>query len=354
MLYAQPRAWRNRERRIVSFMEIVILLGALIVILLGAEVFTNALEHLGERLGISEGVTGSIFAAVGTALPETMVPIFAILSGTGSIEVRHEVGIGAILGAPLMLSTLSLFLMGVFAANRRGWQGTLRPERSGLMRDLVWFNGLFGLGIIATLLPSEWSLARGSVALVLILLYVMYLFVTIQASARLVSQGHGTEADHPLYITRIGLPDTMGVVIGQLAMGFVLIMFGAKGFVYGIEQVAKWIGLSALSLSLLIIPVATELPEKVNSILWIRRGRDTLAFGNITGAMVFQGSLLPALGILLTPWLPQQEVLIGMAMTMLAATYLTVMVHWRRLKVYHLIVNGLCYLGFCLSIVWSA
>jgi len=40
----------------------------------------------------------------------------------------------------------------------------------------------------------------------------------------------------------------------------------------------------------------------VNSFLWLRRGKDTLAFANITGAMVFQGTLLPALGILLTPW----------------------------------------------------
>ncbi|MDR4483297.1 MAG: hypothetical protein R3B95_08745 [Nitrospirales bacterium] len=82
-------------------------------------------------------------------------------------------------------------------------------------------------------------------------------------------------------------------------------------------------GVSALTLSLLIIPIATELPEKVNSIIWIRRNRDTLAVGNITGAMVFQGSLLPALGIMLTAWVPQREILMGMAMTLVAASYLT-------------------------------
>jgi cation:H+ antiporter len=54
----------------------------LVVILVAAELFTNALEHLGERLKISEGVTGSLFAAVGTALPETLVPLLAIAGGT--------------------------------------------------------------------------------------------------------------------------------------------------------------------------------------------------------------------------------------------------------------------------------
>ena len=80
----------------------------LALILVAAEVFTNALEHLGERLRISEGVTGSLFAAVGTAMPESMVPLLALFAGTDSVEVNQEIGVGAILGAPLMLSTLSL------------------------------------------------------------------------------------------------------------------------------------------------------------------------------------------------------------------------------------------------------
>ena len=101
-------------------MELWILLISLIVILVGAETFTNALEHFGERLNISEGVTGSVFAAVGTALPEAMVPVVAVLAASGDLSVRHDVGVGAILGAPLMLSTITFFLMGTFAAQRRG------------------------------------------------------------------------------------------------------------------------------------------------------------------------------------------------------------------------------------------
>lgn len=98
--------------------------------------------------------------------------------------------------------------------------------------------------------------------------------------------------------------------------------------------------------------MATELPEKVNSILWIRRGRDTLAVGNLTGAMMFQGSLLPAVGIMLTAWVPQQEILVGMAMTLVAATYLTWLVRHGTVKPIHLVVNGLCYLGFVLSVIF--
>src|SRR3990167_2548648 len=101
-------------------MTIGILLVALLIILVAAEVFTNALEHLGERLKISEGVTGSVFAAVGTALPETLVPLLAIFAGTENQQLNEEIGVGAILGAPLMLSTLTLFLMAVATIKKRG------------------------------------------------------------------------------------------------------------------------------------------------------------------------------------------------------------------------------------------
>lgn len=327
-------------------MEILILVLSLVAILIGAEAFTNALEHVGERLRISEGVTGSIFAAVGTAMPEAMVPVVAILAGTGSLEVRHEVGVGAILGAPMMLSTLALFLMAAFAAHRRGWQGGLTPEPTGLNRDLAWFLVAFSMGAVAIFIPYDWRLTRGMIALGLVLMYFLYILLTIRASNSLVSSGHGTEADHPLYLSNAFLPTTLPVILVQLGMGFGLIIGGAKGFVYGVEHLSSWLDISALALSLVIIPIATELPEKVNSILWIRRGRDTLAFGNITGAMMFQGSLLPALGIFLTPWEPRAEVLYGVSLTLIASAYLFICLRRGPLHPYHLVVNGLCYIAY--------
>ncbi len=333
-------------------MEMWVLLGALCAIVIGAEAFTNALEHLGERLRISEGVTGSVFAAVGTALPETMVPVVAVLAATGDMSTRHEVGVGAIVGAPLMLSTVTLFLMGMFAAHRRGWRQVLQPEPTGVNRDLNWFLFAWTLAILAVFVPPEWRLVRVSLALALVLIYLVYLLMTIHASRELVNQGHGTVADHPLFLNWVRLPETLATILLQLAVGFVLIVGGARGFVYGVEHFATWLGVSTLALSLLIVPVATELPEKVNSIIWVRRGRDTLAFGNITGALVFQGSLLPALGVLLTPWVPRQEVLCGMGLTIFAAGYLKLCLRSQALRPYHMIVNGLCYLAFGLILAF--
>ncbi|MES2499471.1 MAG: sodium:calcium antiporter [Pseudomonadota bacterium] len=325
------------------------LFAMLIVILIAAEVFTNALEHLGEKLGISEGVTGSLFAAVGTALPETLVPLLAIFSYTSSSvgsNAGHEIGVGAILGAPLMLATLSLALMAISVWKRRGTQGHIRPERTGLVRDLNFFIIAFGFAAVAMYVPHSLPAVRYGIGAIMVMTYFIYVMMTLRASKALVEEGHATEADSDMLLCKIGLPNNMAVIIAQLILGLGLLIFGAKGFINEVEGAAEIIGISALLLSLLIIPIATELPEKVNSILWIRKGKDTLAFGNITGAMVFQGTLLPAIGIMLTPWQPRQEVVWGIVMTLLAAVWLRYLIAKGGIRVWHLLVNGTMYITY--------
>jgi cation:H+ antiporter len=321
----------------------------LIVILIAAEVFTNALEHLGEKLGISEGVTGSLFAAVGTALPETLVPLLAIFSYTSTTagsNAGHEIGVGAILGAPLMLATLSLALMAISVWKRRGTQGHIRPERTGLIRDLNFFIIAFIFAAVAMYVPHDLPTIRYGIGAIMVMTYFIYVMMTLRASKALVEEGHATEADSDMFLCKIGLPNNMAVIIAQLILGLALLIFGAKGFINEVEGAAEIIGISALLLSLLIIPIATELPEKVNSILWIRKGKDTLAFGNITGAMVFQGTLLPAIGIMLTAWQPRQEVVWGIVITLLAAIWLRYLMAKGGIRVWHLLVNGAMYVTY--------
>ncbi|MBC7697792.1 MAG: sodium:calcium antiporter [Bacteroidia bacterium] len=323
----------------------------LIVILIAAEVFTNALEHLGEKLKISEGVTGSLFAAVGTALPETMVPLLALLAGTDNTATNEEIGVGAILGAPLMLATLSISLMAISVWKRRGIQGHLRPERTGLVRDLNFFIIAFGFAAIALYVPHDQPIIRYAISACMVMTYFIYVMMTIRASKALVEDGHATEAGSDMFLCRVGLPNNMIVIVVQLILGIALLIAGAKGFINGVETAAEIIGISALLLSLLIIPVATELPEKVNSILWIRKGKDTLAFGNITGAMVFQGTLLPAIGIMLTPWQARSEVVLGIVMTLLAAIWLRYLMAKGGIKVWHLLVNGVMYVTYLVLVL---
>lgn len=332
-------------------MLVLFMLAMLVVIVIAAEIFVNALEHLGARLHISEGVTGSLFAAVGTAMPETMVPLLAIFAGTENRNVNEEIGVGAILGAPLMLATLAMGLLTLVSLRKRGGNARFSPEPTGFRRDLNFFLGAFSLAAVALFVPHDLPVLRLLIGLSLVLMYFVYILLTLRASSGLVENGHGTEAERPMFITRLGLPAGWATILLQVAIGLGLLVAGAKGFIHGVEATAAWLGISALLLSLVIVPVATELPEKVNSILWIRRGKDTLAFGNLTGAMVFQGTLLPAIGIMLTPWAPRIEVLAGVVITLFGALWLRTLVARGGLKVWHLSVNGGLYVVYlCIAL----
>lgn len=319
------------------------LLLALIVILAAAEFFTNALEHLGQRLQISQGVTGSLFAAVGTALPETVVPLLAIASATPGKTLHEEIGVGAILGAPLMLSTLSIFLMGLFVLRKRGLQGLIRPEPQGFKRDIGFFLVAFIIAALAMFIPHGNSALRTLFSLTLVILYFIYVAMTFRASHGLVNDGEVTQAEYPLLLTRTGCAVNGWSITVQLLLGTGIVIGGAFWFIHGVVEVSAWTGVSVLLMSLIIIPIATELPEKVNSILWIRRGKDTLAVGNITGALVFQGTILPAMGIMLIPWSPREEVLTSVMVTLVAATWLWLASVRKKIPLWWLLPNGLLY-----------
>src|SRR5688500_15549898 len=154
-------------------MDIVVLIVALLIILLGAELFTNGIEWFGRKLELAEGAVGSVLAAVGTALPETMIPIIAILTGGGSSS-SHGIGVGAILGAPFMLSTLAMFVTGVavLIVGRRRPMGDVMPvDTKVLAHDMRYFAIAYGLAIAAAFLPLEPAWPKWVVAAILIGIY---------------------------------------------------------------------------------------------------------------------------------------------------------------------------------------
>lgn len=204
--------------------EIGELMLAMVVIVAGSEFFTNALEHLGQRLSLSEGLVGSVLAAVATALPETAVPIVAVLFGSNTRAVREHIGIGAILGSPLMLVSIAIALMALFAGIERGWFSPLQPEMTGLRRDLRYFLAAFSVAFVTLFIPSHPAGIRALAGLMLVLLYVVYVAGTVRASAGLVKRGHRTIATANLWCTRVGIPHHRFWVMVQLIVGLTLIM----------------------------------------------------------------------------------------------------------------------------------
>src|SRR4249920_263481 len=148
-------------------MELLLLAIAFIVILIGAELFTNGIEWVGRKLDLAEGAVGSVLAAVGTALPETMIPTIAILFTAG--DAGNAIGVGALLGAPFMLATLAMFVTGVAVLFRRrnGGDDVMLVDRTVLVHDLRYFAFCYALAVGVAFLPADLAIARYAAAAVL-------------------------------------------------------------------------------------------------------------------------------------------------------------------------------------------
>jgi cation:H+ antiporter len=279
--------------------EYVLLLVSFAIVLSGALLFTNAVEWIGHRLGLGEGAVGSVLAAVGTATPETLIAIVALL---GASEDSEGVAIGAIVGAPFLLATLAMGLVGLFAYlfRERRAQGTgLDPHAPTLERDLLFFLCLFALaGALGWGAPAA---VRIPVGLLFLASYVVYIRYTVRHSGEVQSE----ESLDPLLFDRRedrrGEP-ALGLCVAQLLVGLGAMVGGAHLFVEELLGIADSLGVDALVLALVLAPLATELPEKVNSFFWVREGKDSLALGNISGAMVFQSTIPVGIGLLFTEW----------------------------------------------------
>jgi cation:H+ antiporter len=324
---------------------------ALVAIILGAAFFTNAIEIMGRRLGLRQGAVGSLLAAVGTALPESMIAIVAILEPVLTGEASEEgalIGVGAILGAPFMLATLAMFVVGVSALVFQGSrdQGRrLRFDAATVGRDLGFFLVFFALaaGVGLVELPLYTKVV---VALVLAFGYGLYVRRT------LFSGEHLEEVPKKLlFMPRRQEPPLFAVVFQTLA-SLGAIIAGAHFFVDAVEHAAAGLGLPAGLIALVLAPLATELPEKFNSIFWIREGKDTLALGNVTGAMIFQSTVPVALGVLFTPWnlAPLDLFAVVLALASGGLFYLSLRL-CGKLRAGRLMLGGLFYLAFVVGAV---
>jgi cation:H+ antiporter len=344
--------------------DLLLLVISFFIILAGAELFTNGIEWFGHKLGLAEGAVGSVLAAVGTALPETTIPIVAIIFGSGAQS--DEVGVGAILGAPFMLATLAMFVTGAAVL----WQARSRPDGDVMVIDAAVLRadvGTFAITYVlaigaAILLPVEPTWPKLIVAALLLLSYARYVKQHFEAdpSVDLVDLAplRFGRLDRVAAVDPTSAP-RLRVVTFQVLVALGLIVLGAVAFVDAVDHVAKAIGVSEVLLALVIAPIATELPEKFNSVIWVRQGKDTLAMGNITGAMVFQSAIPTSVALIFAPatWVAAPGSYIafasaGIAFLSTAAIFLP-MIRRGRLRGRGLLIGGLFYVVY-LAIVVAA
>jgi cation:H+ antiporter len=303
-------------RILLPFMlTVVLFLGSAAAIYFACEFFVNGVEWLGRKLGVGETATGTILAAFGTALPESAVTFVAVAFGRDSAQ--KDIGVGAALGGPLVLATISYAVVG-FALlwnHRRLGRKTLviECESTRLRHDQVWFLSIFIVKMALGLLVFNFKPWLGAVFL---LAYGVYLLRELRG-AQVLSE----DALEPLKLHPKGDPGLLWPLL-QTTLALIVIAVASKVFVGQLEAIGTWAGLSPQLVALLLSPVATELPETMNALIWVRQGKERLALANISGAMMIQATVPTALGLFFTSWVFSRELIVSGLVTLVAVVVL--------------------------------
>jgi cation:H+ antiporter len=307
---------------------------SLVVIVVAAELFTNAVEWAGFRMHLAQGATGSLIAAIGTALPEAVVPVVALLNGGPTAD---SVAMGAVLGAPFLLLTLGVAITGVAVILRRE-RRQLVVDRGQARRDLGVFVAAFSVVAIATVLPLA---ARIPLGIGLLAGYGGYVLATLRGGAP------SEQMPEPLHLVRWGSrpqPQTVFVVL-QLVLATALLIAGSTLFVHSLDETSRSLSINPLIIAVIAVPLATELPETLNSVLWIRSRDDGLAFGNVAGSATFQACILGFIGLTFTSWRPGTSGLATAGVTLATGAFLLVMLRNGTCHGRWLLVAGLPWAG---------
>jgi cation:H+ antiporter len=279
------------------------------------EFFVNGVEWVGRKLGVGETATGTILAAFGTALPESAVTFVAVVFGRSSAQ--KDIGVGAALGGPMVLATLSYAVVGcaMLWSHRRLGRAThdIECDSSKLWRDQAWFLSIFIVKLALGLLVFNYKPWLGAAFL---LAYAVYLMRELRG-AQVLSE----EELEPLKLHPKGDPGLLWPLL-QTSLALIVIAIASRVFVGQLESIGVWAGLSPQLVALLLSPVATELPETMNALIWVHQGKERLALANISGAMMIQATVPTALGLFFTSWVFSRELIVSGVVTMLAVAVL--------------------------------
>ncbi|MFG3144488.1 sodium:calcium antiporter [Streptomyces sp. NPDC048243] len=339
----------------------VLLIVCAVAIYLSCEWFVNAVEWLGERLNVGKMAVGTILAAFGTALPESVVTLVAVT--TGATDEAKDIGVGAAMGGPLALSTIAYGVTGAMLMLKRRREriaagpgatpaGARNEEALGsaadmkrLAKDQKWFLPIFAVKVALGLVAFAFKPVLG---LLFFAAYAVYFWREIRGGDD--DDDEGPDLEPLKFQPKAASPSTWAVA-AQTALTLVVIFFASQLFVKQLDAIGPMLGLSAAVTALLLSPVATELPEIMNAVIWVRQGKTQLALANISGAMMIQATVPSGLGLLFTRWDFDAALLWSGLITMAAIVYLLMTMRGHRLTPARLTVAAGFYVVFALGLI---
>ncbi|MGZ6827122.1 MAG: sodium:calcium antiporter, partial [Mycobacteriales bacterium] len=223
---------------------------------------------------------------------------------------------------PLALATVGYGVVGLSLLLRRKRLPQVDVARLG--RDQAAFLLVFAVKIGLGLVAFTWKpwLGLGFFAV-----YGLYVAAELRAEG---GQDDPELDIEPLRLTRSAAPGLLPVLAQTLAT-LAVIFAASQVFVAQLDWAGPQLGLSKSVVALLLAPLATELPEVMNALIWVRQGKAQLALANVSGSMMVQVTVPSGLGLLFTSWRLQGPLLLSGVVTAVAIGFLLAVMRRGRL-----------------------
>jgi cation:H+ antiporter len=249
-------------------MDILLTLGGLIVLVVGAEIMVRGAVELALRARISPLVVGLTVVSLGTSAPELLVSLMAAMKGSSVIAIGNVVGsnisnISLVLGACILVYPIEVDR----DAHRIHWPVMM----------------LVTLLFTAMLWNDDVALWEGAILVVLLIAYIAWM---VWASRR----ASGQPGSKPVEVTVPLWRSLLFVVLGIVGLAF-----GADWFVEGAVGIARTMGVSEQLIGVTIVAVGTSMPELVTSLMAAIRKQSDISIGNLVGSNIF--NLLGIIGV---------------------------------------------------------
>jgi len=252
---------------------ILLIIGGLIVLTLGAEGLVRGSASVALRLGIAPLVVGLTIVAFGTGSPELVVSIQAALSGNSGIALGNVVG-SNISNIALILGTAAIVCPMTVRVGIIKREIPIMIAVTAFLWLLIYDGNLSRFdGVILTI---------GSIA------YPIFAYKTSKQEESKEAEEEFEEAFEP---SKKSVWLDILYIIGGLA----LLVVGAKLLLSGAVTIAKQFGISEVVIGLTIIAIGTSLPELATSVVAALKNEADIAFGNALGSNVF--NILGVLGL---------------------------------------------------------
>ncbi len=258
-------------------MTILLFIGGLIGLIIGAELLVRGASKLALSFGISPLVVGLTIVAFGTSAPEVAVSVGAVLEG------RTDIAIGNVVGSNIFNV---LFILGVSALI------TPLVVNIQLIRQEVPIMIGASLLLLALGLDGKLGALDGSILFGLMIAYTVFLIIQSRKE---------TKAAHDEYAAEVkpaavgGWDSKLPVQLLLIAVGLAFLVIGSEWLVDASVTFAKSLGVSDLVIGLTIVAAGTSMPEVATSITAAVKGERDIAVGNVVGSSTF--NILGCLGL---------------------------------------------------------